>query len=138
MELVHGSSKKLFKNKMREESWKFGCQPAIPCKTKRGKVQGNLSHFLYSQEKYACIVEANESTRKRLEGTLHKDHEDHSEGKGIHSLKHYDLVVHSFCSHASSNENTRCESSRGQRIGKIERIPAWKLTKSQKQKRGDR
>ena len=31
--------------------------------------------------KYACIVEADESTRTRLEDSLHKDHEDHIAGK---------------------------------------------------------
>ena len=44
---------------------------------------------------YACIVEADECTRKRLEGTLHEDHEDHIAGKGINSLSHYNLV-HKF------------------------------------------
>ena len=44
---------------------------------------------------YACIVEADESARKRLEGTLHEDHEDHIAGKGINSLSHYNLV-HKF------------------------------------------
>ena len=38
---------------------------------------------------------ADESTRTRLEGTLHKDHEDHIAGKGINSLNHYNLV-HKF------------------------------------------
>ena len=32
---------------------------------------------------------------KRLEGTLHKDHQDHIAGKGINSLNHYNLV-HKF------------------------------------------
>ena len=33
--------------------------------------------------KHACIVEAHDSTRKRLESTLPKDHEDHiSEREG--------------------------------------------------------
>ena len=45
--------------------------------------------------KYACIVEADESTRKRLEGTLHKDHEDHIAGEGINSLNPYN-PVHKF------------------------------------------
>ena len=45
--------------------------------------------------KYACIVEADESTRKRWEGTLHKDHKDHVAGKEIISLNHYNLV-HEF------------------------------------------
>ena len=37
-------------------------------------------------------MEADESTRKRLEGTLHKDPEEHIAGKGINSLSHYNLV----------------------------------------------
>ena len=39
--------------------------------------------------KYACIVETDEPTRKRMEGTLHKDHKDHIAGKGINSLNHF-------------------------------------------------
>ena len=39
--------------------------------------------------------EADESTRKRLDGTLHKDHEDHIAGKGFNPLKHCNLV-HKF------------------------------------------
>ena len=31
-------------------------------------------------------------TRRRLEGTLHENHEDHIAGKGISSLNHYNLV----------------------------------------------
>ena len=34
------------------------------------------------QPKHACIVEAYESTRKRLESTLRKDHDDRIAGKG--------------------------------------------------------
>ena len=51
---------------------------AMPCKT-RGR------EYSCSARKtpYACIVGPDESTRKRLEGTLHKDHEDHIAGKGI-------------------------------------------------------
>ena len=45
--------------------------------------------------KYAGIVEADESSRKRLDGTLHKDHEDHIAGKGMNSLSHHNLV-HKF------------------------------------------
>ena len=48
-----------------------------------------------TQTKHACIVEADESTRKRLEGTLHKDQEEHIAGRGINSLNHYNLV-HKF------------------------------------------
>ena len=38
--------------------------------------------------KNARIVEADESTRKRMEGTLHKGREDHVAGRGINPLNH--------------------------------------------------
>ena len=41
------------------------------------------------------LVEADESTRKRLEGTLHIDHEDHIAGNAINSLTSHNLV-HKF------------------------------------------
>ena len=47
------------------------------------------------KSKRACIVEAHESTRKRLEGTLLRDHEDHIAKKGFNSLSHHNLV-HEF------------------------------------------
>ena len=42
--------------------------------------------------KHACIVEAHESARKRLETTLPKDHEDHIAEQGFNSLSQHDLV----------------------------------------------
>ena len=42
--------------------------------------------------KYACIVEAHESTRKRLGSTLPRNHDDHIAEKGHNSLTHYNLV----------------------------------------------
>ena len=42
--------------------------------------------------KHACIVEAHESTRKRLESSLPKIHEDHIAGKGHNSMSHCHLV----------------------------------------------
>ena len=45
--------------------------------------------------KCACVVEAHESTRKRLESTVQRKHDDHIAEKGFHSLTHYHLV-HNF------------------------------------------
>ena len=67
----------------------------MPCKIRRGNHGETCSSSGIHKTKYACILEADESTRKRLEGTLHKDHEDHIAGKGINSLSHYHLV-HKF------------------------------------------
>ena len=48
--------------------------------------------ILTRKPKYACIVEAHESTRKRLECTLPRSHEDHIAEKGYNSISHYNLV----------------------------------------------
>ena len=40
----------------------------------------------------ACILEANESTRLRMEESLPNYHENHIAGKGDNSLQHYNLV----------------------------------------------
>ena len=45
--------------------------------------------------KHACIVEAHESTRQRLESSQPKDHENHIAGKGYNSMTHHKLV-HKF------------------------------------------
>ena len=47
---------------------------------------------LRKKTKYACIVEAHESTRKRLESTLPRNHDDHIAEKGFNSITHYNLV----------------------------------------------
>ena len=138
MELLHGSSNTLFSKQNVRRKLEVRMPAAMPCKTKRGKVQGTCRTSCLRKTKYACIVEVDESTRRRLEGTLHKNHEDHCGGKGIHSLKHHDLFVHNFCSHASSNENTRCESRCGQTIGKNRENITMATDESQKQERSDR
>ena len=85
-----------------------------------------------SKTKYACIVEADEPTRKRLEGCLHKYYEDYNARKRINSLNHYNLV-HKFVPMLQSNENTRCESSGGQRMGKTRENTSMATDGSQKQ-----
>ena len=42
--------------------------------------------------KYACLVEADESMRIRMERSQNKNHEDHIAGKGVKSLSHYNVV----------------------------------------------
>ena len=70
--------------------------PAMPCKTckksKHGETRSKTDDF---KSKFACILEASESTRMRMEESLPKNHEDHIAGKGDNSLQHYNLV-HKF------------------------------------------
>ena len=65
---------------------------ATPCKTRGREYKETCSVPGTCKTKYACIAEADESTRKRKEGTPHEDHEDHIAGKRINSLNHYNLV----------------------------------------------
>ena len=84
--------------------------------------------------KYSCVVDADESMRIRLEGVPHRYHEDHIAAKGMNSLSHYNLV-HKFIPMPQALKNTRCEGCSAERIGKLEKIPAWQLTKVRNKKR---
>ena len=67
-------------------------QAAMPCKTPINSGGETYYGVGKNKTKYACIVEADECTRKRMEGSLHRYHEDHIAGKGTNSLSHYNLV----------------------------------------------
>ena len=94
--------------------------PAMPCKirkkNKHGETRGKTNDF---KSKFACILEASESTRMRMEESLPKYHEDHFAGKGDNSLQHYNLV-HKIFLCLKSNEDTRSKSSSGQRMGECD------------------
>ena len=70
--------------------------PAMPCKTskksKHGETRGKTNDF---KSKFACILEASESTRLCMGESLPNYHEDHFAGKGDNSLQH-DNLVHKF------------------------------------------
>ena len=70
-------------------------EAAMPCKVRKTKCKETCIGPDTRKSEYACIADANESTRKRLEETQPKDHEDHSAGKGVNSLSHNNLV-HKF------------------------------------------
>ena len=70
--------------------------PAMPCKaSKKGKHGATRGKTNEIKSKLACILEASEPTRKRVEESLPKYHEDHTAGKGDNSLQHYNLL-HKF------------------------------------------
>ena len=112
-------------------------EATIPCNIWKTKMQGTCAGPDIRNSRYACIVEANESTRKRLEGTQHKDYEELIASKGFKSLSHLQSCaqVHPF---VSRTENTRSESRSGQIMEKLEDLPAWQLTKVRSKKRSFR
>ena len=93
-------------------------------KTRVGIANGS-SHALSGQEsdnrksKHACILEAHETARKRLERTLSKKcHEDH--------------IVHTFISQAMKIPDAK--SGVDKEWKKLETIPAWQLDKVKNKK----
>ena len=81
------------------------------------------------KSKHACIVEAHESTRKRLERTLPKDHEDCNAGKGFNWLGHHNLV-HKFMPMHQAMQILDAEAAVDKEREKLEKLPAWQVTKS--------
>ena len=73
-------------------SYKFRCQQqALAKKTmnRGGETHRGIGKV---KTKHACIVEAYESTRIRLEGAPWRYLEDHIAAKGVNSLSHYNLI----------------------------------------------
>ena len=68
--------------------------PAMPCKMSKNN-QNWVTHGKSKEiiSKLACILEASESTRLRMEESLPNFHEDHIAGNGDNSLQHYNLVL---------------------------------------------
>ena len=102
-------------------------QAVTPCKKKkrlkkqRETASGGDESKKIQKTKHACIVEAYESTRKRLESTLPKRHEDHIEEK--RNIERSPQFGAQSFSDATSDGNSRCESRSGQ--GMEEAPPAW-------------
>ena len=102
--------------------------PAMPCKTckksKHGETRGKTNDF---KSTLACILEASESTRLRMEESLPNHHEDHIAGRGDNSLQHYNLI-HNFLM-PQAMKIPAAKAPVDKEWEKLEKIPAWDLTK---------
>ena len=110
-------------------------EAAMPRKVQNHQWRESCGGSDNRKSKHACIVEARESRRMRLERTLPKDHEDRIAGKGFHSLSHCNLV-YKFIPLPPSNANPRCKSHCGQRVGEAREIASMANVHSEEQKRG--
>ena len=103
--------------------------PAVPCKTykknKRGEIRSKTNDF---KSKFACILEASESTRMRMEESLPKYHEDHIVGKGNNSLQHHNLE-HKFIPVPQAMKIPAAKAAVNKEWEKLEKIPAWNIAK---------
>ena len=102
--------------------------PAMLCQTskksKHGETRGETDEF---KSKLACILEASESSRLRMEESLPNYHEDHIAGKGDNSLQHYNLV-HKFIPMPQAMKIPAAKAAVDKEWEKLEKSPAWNLT----------
>ena len=102
--------------------------PAMPCKTcKKSKKREPRSKTKDFKSKLACILEASESTRLRMEESLPNYHEDHIAGKGENSLQHYNLV-HKFITVPQAMKIPAAKAAVDKEWEKLEKIPTWDLS----------
>ena len=108
--------------------------PAMLCKTNKNSQDGatrDKSNEIKS--KLACILEASESTRLRMGNSIPHNHEDYIAGKGENSLQHYNLV-HKFIPMPQAMEIPTAKAAVDKEWEKLEKIPAWDLTKVRSKK----
>ena len=108
--------------------------PAMPCKTSKnsqhGATRGKSNEI---KSKLACVLEASESTRLRMGESLPKHHEDHIAGKGDNSLQYCNLV-HKFIPMPQALKIPAAKAAVDKEWEKLEKIPAWDLTKVRSKK----
>ena len=106
---------------------------AMPCKTPMNSGGETCCGIGKSKTKHACTVEADESTRIRLEGVPHRYLEDHISAKGTNSLSH-DNLVHKFIPVPQALKIPDAKDAVEKEWEKLEKIPAWQLTKVRNKK----
>ena len=108
---------KEFKETMKNTRKKLVAR-AMPWKTskksKHGETRGKTNDF---KSKFACILEASESTRLHMEESLPNCHEDHIGGRGDNSLQHFNLV-HKFIPVPQAMRNIQQQRQQWTRNGK--------------------
>ena len=124
--------KETFKNA--REKLETPMAPAITCKTskkcKHGVARVKTNEF---KSKLACILEASELTRLRMDESLPNHHEDHIGRTWDNSLQHYNLV-HKFIPLPQALKISAAKAAVDKEWEKLEKISAWNLTKVKSKK----
>ena len=106
---------------------------AMPCKTPTNCHGETCRDIGKHKTKYACIVDADESVRKRMQGTHREGLEDHIAGRGINSLNNHNLV-HKVIPVLQAMKIPDAKAA-VEKMEKLETILAWQLTKVRNEKR---
>ena len=105
--------------------WHLLCLVRQATKENHGATRGKSNE---NTSKLACILEASESTRLRMEESLPNQHEDHIARKRDNSLHHYNLV-HKFIPMPQAMKFPAAKAAVDKEWEKLGKIPAWDLTK---------
>ena len=106
---------------------------AMPCKIIRSNKNCGSGASNKFKTKFACILEACESSRLRMGESLTNHHEDHIAGKGNTLLQHYNLV-HKFIPMPQSMKIPAAKAAVDKEWETLEKISAWNLTKVRSKK----
>ena len=130
--LFHRPEDKEFKETIKNARKKLetSVAPAMPYKIMKNCGSGGSDK---NKTKLACILEANESTSKRMGNSVPSNHEDHIAGKGENSLQHYNLV-HKFIPLPQAMKIPAAKAAVNKEWEKLEKISAWNLTKVKSKK----
>ena len=115
----------------RVRSWKH--QWLLRCPVQLRKIVGVVYPTKFRQN-LRCILEADESTRLRMEESLPNHHEDHIAGKGENSLQHYNLV-HKFIPMPQAVKIPAAKAAVDKELEKLEKNSEWNLTKVKSKKK---
>ena len=75
----------------------------------------------------ACVVDADETLRIRLEEVPQRSHEGHIAAKALNSLNHYNLA-HKFIPMPQALKIPDAKAAADKEWGELEKIQAWQLT----------
>ena len=97
------------------------------------RLSNSAKYLLHASMKCACILEASETTRLRMEESLPNYHEEHIAGKGIKSLSYYNLV-HKFIPVPQAMKIPAAKAAVDKEREKLEKISAWNRTEVRNKK----
>ena len=107
---------------------------AMPCKTSLCRSSRETCRTVGEHKtKYACVVQAGESVRIRMEGSRNKNHEDHIAGEGVNSMTHYSLF-HKFIPMTQAMKIPDAKAAVEKEWGKTRENTSMAADESQKQK----
>ena len=117
---------------MQKEIWKHQwLQPCFARLARKASMEKSVARLDDIKSKFACILEASESTRMRMEESPPKYHEDHIAGKGDNSLQHYNLV-HKFIPVPQAMKIPAAKAAVDKKWEKHEKKSGLRQNKSQK------